>query len=66
MRSSSSREVDIASQFDTNPHSLRWTQELRTQEFSSDQQSWRHHSDGATKNRIQFVLYGKQKELQKH
>ena len=53
-------------QFDTDPHSLSCTQELKPQEFGSDRQSRHHCSDGTTKNRLQSLLDGKQKELQTH
>jgi len=43
-------------------NSLSWAQELRTQElFRGDWQSRHLCSDGSTKNRIEFVLGGKQK-----
>lgn len=65
--SNSSRWMDVASQFDTNPHSLGLSpQELRTQEFGRDWQSGHRYADGNTEKRTQLVLYGKQRELQKH
>lgn len=66
MKSNSNQKIYDASQFDTNPHSLSYTQELRPQDFSSNQQSRHRYSDGTTKNRMQFLLDGKQKELQTH